>query len=226
MSALAKALLMVQQEAPKLQESGVNPHFHSKFVPLEKVMETVLPILNAHQLVLVQTPAHIDGTPALRTSITHTETGEEVSGLMPLAIDKPTPQAQGSALTYAKRYAVMSMLCLVGDKDDDGEAASAPARQSQAADSAPVSAHDKPVQKGTATQIGLNIKLLDKAFPEHPGDNRTWADEAKTYVKDRFEKDSVADLSEAQAVELNDWLENKFQEAQRDMSVPFEGSVA
>ena len=36
---------------------------------------------------------------------------------------KEDAQAQGSAITYARRYALMSMLGLVADTDDDGEAA-------------------------------------------------------------------------------------------------------
>ena len=35
---LAKALLAVQQEAPKLQRDGINPHFGSEYVTLEALM--------------------------------------------------------------------------------------------------------------------------------------------------------------------------------------------
>jgi len=36
---------------------------------------------------------------------------------------KEDPQAQGSAVTYARRYAYMSVLGLVADEDDDGQRA-------------------------------------------------------------------------------------------------------
>lgn len=215
MTELAKSLLKVQQEAPKLQASAVNPHFKNRYVPLEELLEKVLPLLNDNNLVLAQVPAHIDGAPALRSTITHAETGEELSGITPLILDKPTMQGYGSANTYARRFAVMSMLGLVADKDDDGAAAS-PAREAQP------SAGEKPVLAGTAKQIGMNVQLLDRAFPEHPGEGRTWQDEAVAHIRDRYEKESVRDLSEAEAVALNDWLEGRFNEAMSNQNIPFD----
>jgi hypothetical protein len=44
---------------------------------------------------------------------------------MPLLLAKSDPQGQGSAITYARRYALMAVLGLVADEDDDGNKASA-----------------------------------------------------------------------------------------------------
>lgn len=116
---LAKALLAVQQEAPKLQRDGINPHFGSEYVTLESLMQTVLPILNAHGVVLVQAPA--EGV--LVTRLIHADTGEVEAARTPLMLTKQDPQSQGSAITYARRYALMAMLGLAADADDDGNAA-------------------------------------------------------------------------------------------------------
>lgn len=43
--------------------------------------------------------------------------------MMPLMMDKQTPQGQGSALTYARRYALCAMLNIAADEDDDGQSA-------------------------------------------------------------------------------------------------------
>jgi len=123
---LYEALLNLQQDAPELTKDSKNPHFGNKYVSLDALMSAVRPLLNKHGLVLVQAPSHLpDGSPALRTIISHpaTDDGLDVS-LMPLVLDKPTPQAQGSAITYARRYSIMALLGLVGDEDDDGNRAS------------------------------------------------------------------------------------------------------
>jgi len=61
---------------------------------------------------------------ALTTIIVHSESGEwmESSYVMPVA-KQNDPQAMGSAMTYARRYALGSILNLNIDDDDDGEKA-------------------------------------------------------------------------------------------------------
>jgi hypothetical protein len=62
-------------------------------------------------------------TPALRTRLTHVPTAEYEEDSMPLSAGKETPQGQGSAITYARRYSLMAALNIVADKDDDANAA-------------------------------------------------------------------------------------------------------
>jgi hypothetical protein len=122
-SEIWKALLEVQKEAPALQRDGLNPHFKSSYVTLETVMQTVLPILNRHGLVVVQATT---GDDELRTKLVHAESGEYEESYMRLRISKDDAHGYGSAVTYARRYAIMGMLGLVADADDDGNAASKP----------------------------------------------------------------------------------------------------
>lgn len=118
MSDLTLALLEFQKAAPVLERDAVNPHFRSKFASLEKVVETVRPRLNDHGLVLLQFPTVMaDGSAGLRTVIVHAESGESVEDVMLLQTQKHDPQAQGAALTYARRYAIASILGLVADED-------------------------------------------------------------------------------------------------------------
>lgn len=122
---LGQALLLAQDAMPKLALDATNPHFHSKFVSLPALLDAVRPILNANGLILAQHPTHLeDGTPALRTQIIHAETFEYVESTMPLMLAKQDPQGLGSAITYGRRYSLMSVLGLAGDEDDDGNAAS------------------------------------------------------------------------------------------------------
>lgn len=125
-SGLWPALLAIQNEAPTLQKSALNPHFTSKYVPLDKLHEVVIPLINKRGLVWITTPTLLteNGTPCLGYELRHVESGEHIDGLMPLMLDKQNPQGQGSAITYARRYALMAVLGLVADEDDDGNKAS------------------------------------------------------------------------------------------------------
>ncbi len=125
-STIYTALLAFQADPPELVKSSSNPGFRgSKYVPLEQVVERVVPRLNSLGVVVEQTPVFIGsaGQTGLRTTFTHAASDTAVSGTLPLILDKVTPQGQGSAITYARRYALLSMLALVGDVDDDANAA-------------------------------------------------------------------------------------------------------
>lgn len=124
MSELAKALLAFQTDPPPVHLDATNPHFRSKYASLGGVVAAIRPALTKHGLVYTQPPTLTpEGAPALETRLIHAESGEELSSVMPLTAEKPGPQAQGSALTYARRYALLSILGLVGDEDDDANAA-------------------------------------------------------------------------------------------------------
>ena len=120
---LMKALLAFQQDAPALQRDAINPHFGSKFVSLESLVAATVPVANKHGLVVSQFPTVIEGQPGLRTLIIHAESGEYLEDAMLLMAAKDDPQGQGSAITYARRYALMAALGLVADEDDDGQLA-------------------------------------------------------------------------------------------------------
>lgn len=129
MSELGKALLAFQSDMPALQRDAINPHFRNRHVSLENLMGHVLPKLNAAGLVVMQMPTvsrepGVGSVPALRTTILHAESGESIEDVMLLMPGKQDPQGQGSAITYARRYALMSALGLVADEDDDGNASS------------------------------------------------------------------------------------------------------
>lgn len=124
---LNDALLAVQKESPALQKDAINPHFKNKYITLQSLMDKILPLLHKHDLLLLQQPASVgpNAEPALTTTIIHVPSGEAEASIMPLMLDKATAQGLGSAITYARRYSLMSILGLVADEDDDGQAASA-----------------------------------------------------------------------------------------------------
>jgi hypothetical protein len=121
---LAKALVAVQREMPAIAPNATNPHFRNQYVTLDHLLAKALPVLHKHGVALVQFPSHNDlGHPTLTTLLVH-ESGDEVRADMPLFLPKNDPQGQGSAITYARRYAFAAALGISGERDDDGEAAS------------------------------------------------------------------------------------------------------
>ena len=121
---LYEAVLAVQAAAETLPQDAVNPHFKSKYTPLDTIVEKVGPLLAHNGLVWMTFPCQdAKSQPVLRYRLTHAATGEHIEDTMPLLITQPTPQGMGSALTYARRYSLCAVLNLVADADDDGQAA-------------------------------------------------------------------------------------------------------
>jgi len=117
-------LLEIQRELPKIGKDGDNPYFHSSYLTLEKLLDVMLPLLNAKGLLLIQAPEVVEGNGVLTTRIIDPLDGIIIETQMLLATKSNDPQAQGSAITYARRYALMAILGIVpAETDDDGNAA-------------------------------------------------------------------------------------------------------
>lgn len=122
MKELAAALCRARLAFKPVKKDSTNPHFRSKFASLESVLEATNEALAAEGLAVVQFPSSKKGFPTLRTILVHTS-GESLEDEMLLNAVKNDPQGQGSAITYARRYALMSVLGLAAE-DDDGNTAS------------------------------------------------------------------------------------------------------
>ncbi len=127
---LAKALINVQRDMSPATKDATNPFCKNKYATLNSVMEACRPALLKHGIWLTQLPLpaplesahdHI----ALLTKLTHAETGQWQSSMTVVPLPKADPQGMGSAITYARRYALTAMLGIVTE-DDDGEAAKIP----------------------------------------------------------------------------------------------------
>ena len=117
---IAPALVKALGEMEAVAKSAANPHFKSKFTPLDEVIETSRPILAANKLALMQFPAMVDGNKiGLETVIMH-ESGEWIAAMAEIFVSKPDPQQVGSAISYLRRYAQKAALNLA-DADDDAE---------------------------------------------------------------------------------------------------------
>jgi hypothetical protein len=126
---LAEALVAAQAEMPKVKATGSNPHFGNEYITLEDLLTAVRPVLNRHGLSIHQFPLAVgeQGAPCLITILSH-RSGDAMSYTMPLLIGKQDMQGLGSAITYARRYAIAAALGISEGEDDDGNAAAASVR--------------------------------------------------------------------------------------------------
>lgn len=125
MSGVLTALAAFQDEATSVKKDEENPFFKSSYASLTTIMKTIRPVLAKHGLYITQLPDQSSiGEPALTTILFHPSSGEEIRTTTPLSLVKKDPQAQGSAITYLRRYSLAAILQIVIDEDDDGNKAS------------------------------------------------------------------------------------------------------
>jgi hypothetical protein len=123
MSAIAAAFVQAQRNfAPALKKAD-NPYFGSKYADLAVCIEAVIDALHDNGIALIQHTDQSDKGVIVSTVFMH-ESGEHMeTGSIFVPAAQNSPQAFGSALTYARRYSLMTA-CGIAPEDDDGNAAS------------------------------------------------------------------------------------------------------
>lgn len=127
MKQIATALLKAQSEMSNPKKGSTNPFFKSKYADLNAIREAVIPILNANEIVVLQPIVHLENKNFVQTILLHSS-GEKLESLTEIIYNKINDaQAQGSGISYARRYSLQSFVC-VGADDDDGQKAVQPKR--------------------------------------------------------------------------------------------------
>lgn len=158
-SKLAGALSKAQGMLNAAKKDSSNPFFKSKYADLESVWDACREALSMNELAIVQCPCIQEQQVCLETILTHSS-GEWIKSTMPLLLTKQDPQTMGSALTYARRYALAAMVGIV-QSDDDGERAMQPARYKK----------EEPAQDVTLLEVRKEIeKKIKLENPEHLGE--------------------------------------------------------
>ena len=122
MKQIATALLKAQTEMSNPKKGTTNPFFKSKYADLNSIREAVIPVLNSNGISVLQPIVHTDSKNFVKTILLH-ESGESLESLTEIVYNKINDaQAQGSGISYARRYALQSFVC-VGADDDDGQKA-------------------------------------------------------------------------------------------------------
>jgi hypothetical protein len=118
---LATALAKAQSEMENAKKDSVNPHFRAAYADLASIWDAARAVLGKHGLAVVQTIRAENGESVLTTRLMHAS-GQWIASELPILAAAKKPQEFGSALTYARRYALAAIVGVASD-DDDGEAA-------------------------------------------------------------------------------------------------------
>jgi hypothetical protein len=150
---ISKALASFQKEVKQPVKDGTNPHFKSKYVTLDDTVKAIHECSTKHGLSYTQMPITNEQGVGVITLIMH-DSGEYIQfEPFVLPMEKKTAQGAGSGITYARRYSLSAAFGIVSDLDDDGNEATANAKDTI-----------------TSEQVG-KIKLLGGTLAKHHGLN-------------------------------------------------------
>lgn len=164
---LASAMAAAFSEIEAATKSAANPHLKSKYADLGAVIDAVKPALIKHGLFFTQEPQPCDDGVSVRTTLRHAS-GESLDlGTLYVPANKRDAQGFGSALTYARRYALLTAFG-VPTEDDDGHAAASSQRNAPRADPTPPEAMCSPEQRDLiqtlAPAAGKTVQGICEAY--------------------------------------------------------------
>lgn len=198
---LCAAMAEAFNEIEAATKSATNPHFKSKYADLAAVIDAVKPALIKNKLFFTQHPAPAQGGVSVET-VLHHASGESLSlGTLFVPANKQDAQGFGSALTYCRRYGLMTAFGVPAE-DDDGNAAVKGV------------ANDR--NGSLKEQLTASVKQADAPFPQGPCKNKTelkakgreaWREVEGSGDSDEFEAALVAHeaLFEQLRRALPDW---------------------
>lgn len=128
-------------------KTASNPHFKSKYADLPTVIDAIKPHLSKHGLAFMQMPKPSEGGISIETILIHSSGDKLSMGVLFVPANKHDAHGYGSALTYARRYALQTCFGLPTE-DDDGNAA--------------VKAQQAPSKPITQEQFAVLQDLIDK----------------------------------------------------------------
>lgn len=190
---LSKALTAFQKDMPPIikEKTASIPtktggSYEYKYADLASIWDKIRGNLADNGLSVVQSPSWRTSEATLTTMIAH-ESGQWIEDEMQLKTVQDTPQGQGSAITYARRYMLCAMLGIVADSDNDAldNRTLTPIQKKQLFDTA----------KKVIPELGEDplsmVRFLSEVVGKHP--SRILADEfddaiqtVETYTSDQI----------------------------------------
>lgn len=119
---LAEALAKAQGQMKPALKDSINPHFRSAYADLNACWSAIREPLSSNGLAVIQNVSSDASGVTVETMLVHSS-GEHIQSKCWLPVAQKTPQAYGSAITYARRYSLSALVGLSAE-DDDGNAAS------------------------------------------------------------------------------------------------------
>lgn len=192
---ISAALLKAQKSMGVAKKGANNPYFHSTYADLGSIMEVCKNPLNDNGILVLQPVGHDELGEYVETVLVH-ESGEFLSDRM--KINPGTkPQEQGSAITYARRYALQSMLFIPAE-DDDGNAASKTASKKDEPAKTQPPAKTTPAQQTTAPATPATTASGEKMASDS---QLKWITAARNKGQIQLTDEQIAALTFQQAVD-------------------------
>jgi len=180
-AALAKAQLTIKS-ALKDTKGQIGQNRNYKYADLTSVWDACRSSLSENGIAVIQ-KTDFDGSAMWVETVLLHSSGDMMSGRFPLRPTQETPQAYGSALTYARRYSLASMVGVVTEDDDGSEASGNRQERQETTVSAPVLL-PKPVDKGKAAETYVYSAIKTIGAMTNPHDIDAWyASEAEKIAK-------------------------------------------
>lgn len=142
MSKIIQKIKTVQKEVGLLQKDKKG--YNYKYFDINQLIEKLEPILEKEELVIMQPLTNVGGRPAIETQVYSEDEEYKTTITLP---DLDDPQKMGSAVTYYRRYSLVSLFFLRAE-DDDG-----------------AKAKPKPAAKPVYNQAGVQTKRVDDGVP-------------------------------------------------------------
>ena len=121
---LAEAMLDFRVNVDSVTKDSTNPYFNSGYTSYNAVRETINPTLDMLGIVVIQAPMILEGIDVLNTKVYMAHNPSDfICSNIRLLMPKSDMQQLGGAITYAKRYSLVSLFGLAME-DDDGNKAS------------------------------------------------------------------------------------------------------
>lgn len=170
---IAPALVKAQAEMGVAYKDATNPHFRSRYADLTAIINASREALTNNGIAVLQRPYPNDKGVQIETMLVHTSGEWICDGGLFLPASKLDPQGFGSAMTYARRYALAAMLGVIQDDDDGNAAAAKPVAVAKpAAAPAPTpaaQAADNAVQTLQAAFDATPVDAYTFTFGKHKG---------------------------------------------------------
>lgn len=109
-----------QKSVDKPAKDSTNEYLNKhKYASFEACLDVIKPALHIHNFVLLQSNNRDELGDYTETKFVH-KTGQELTTKVYLVLDKNNMQGVGSAITYAKRYGILTLAGIEPEvKDDD-----------------------------------------------------------------------------------------------------------
>jgi ERF superfamily len=198
---LAEALAKAQGEMDNAKKDSSNPFFKSKYADLAAVIDSIKEPLSKNSLSYVQFLDEENEKSYLITKLMHSS-GEWISGRLKLILKQQDMQGMGSAITYARRYSISSMVGLAQD-DDDGNIASGKKEDFKnfQPQQKPINQTPQPIpqkQEWKMTQLEIDYLVTLSEAAKWPGAA------VKAYIQNNFKKQKANDLTREEYQKLCD----------------------